>query len=98
MRRRQPHSKCATGSKWAAAAAASGADTERAVFQCGQVLASGVPGTYTLNFTIPCLAINREKGVLTGPALLWVWASFGAFVPRPALGKTQSLRFVLPSL
>ena len=68
------------------------------MFQCGQVLASGVPGTYTLNFTIPCLAINREKGVLTGPALLWVWASFGALVPHLALGKTQSLCFVLPSL
>lgn len=44
-------------------------------------------GTYTLNFPIPCLAVSREEGALTGPAPLWVWASFGALVPRPALGR-----------
>lgn len=91
MRRREPQSKCLTAIKQAVAAAASGAGTERAVFQCGRVLASGVPGTYTLNFPIPCLAIKREEGAVTGPALLWVWASFGASVPRPALGETHCI-------
>lgn len=71
VQRRQPHSECLTGNKRAVAAAASGAGTGEQYSSVDQVLASGVPGTYTLNFPIPCLAIS-VKGVLTGPALLWV--------------------------